>query len=315
MAAFIEIFVFLTLGLISAGCLTVGGAMAWGEARLSRRLSDLSGAEPQAAASGRPWAFGERLTFAGRDREEIQADLFAAGYYHPDALAVFGVLRLALALAAGLGMAVLLAVGGNWEGGMRFLAVAATGGTFIMAKPLLRSRARNRARRINAEMPFTLDILLMMLESGVSLDQCFRAFAQNEGAAAPTVRATVVALVDDLQRGMSYDAALARWSDRLGVTGARELASVFRQSLAHGSELGATVRQFSAEFSETRVANAREAIGGKSASMTIAMMIFLMPALFIILAGPAVSTLSKTMTQFRNGGAAEPAASSQPAKR
>jgi tight adherence protein C len=121
-----------------------------------------------------------------------------------------------------------------------------------------------------------------------------------EGRAAPIVRMAVAQLVDEIQRGMSYDAALARWADRLGVNGARELAGVLRQSLSQGTELAGTLREFAREFGERRVFAARESIGRKTTQMTIAMLVLLMPALMIVLAGPAVSTLGTTITKISN---------------
>src|SRR3546814_7213178 len=74
----------------------------------------------------------------------------------------------------------------------------------------------------------------MLLESGVSLDQCFRTLAGPEGSAAPCVRQTMKLLVDDLQHAIPYPAALQRWAASLGVDGARELSGLFRQRLIQG---------------------------------------------------------------------------------
>src|SRR3546814_13863988 len=80
-----------------------------------------------------------------------------------------------------------------------FRSVAAAGFAFVGAKLALRSLANRRMRRVNDELPFVLDLMTMLLESGVSLDQCFRTLAGPEGSADPCVRQTMKLLVDELQ--------------------------------------------------------------------------------------------------------------------
>src|SRR3546814_15936427 len=70
-------------------------------------------------------------------------------------------------------------------------------------------------------------------------------------------------LVDDLQHAIPYPAALQRWAASLGVDGARELSGLFRQSLFQGTELGPALKEFAADFSDKRVARARESIGDR----------------------------------------------------
>src|SRR3546814_18431136 len=76
-------------------------------------------------------------------------------------------------------------------------------------------------------------------------------------------------LVDDLQHAIPYPAALQRWAASLGVDGARELSGLFRQSLFQGTELGPALKEFEADFSEKRVARARETHRRKTATMAV----------------------------------------------
>jgi tight adherence protein C len=174
------------------------------------------------------------------------------------------------------------------DGIARFYPIGAAAAAFIGAKIALRSRIAARVRRIGKELPFALDVMLLMLESGVSLDQCLRHLAQWDAHAVPTIQRVMAVLVDDLHKGMAYEAALDRWADRMNVSGARELASLFRQTILHGTELAPALKAFVAEFSEKRIAKARDVVGKKTTQMTVVMIFFLMPALMIVIAGPAV---------------------------
>ncbi|MGK9233424.1 type II secretion system F family protein [Inquilinus limosus] len=265
-----------------------------GEVRLRRRLTGIADQSRIGEAGGavgwlRPF---ERILVGGaKDREEILQALRAAGYYDPRGLIIFAALRFAAAVTAIVATALALWLMGRWSGLARFYPLAAGGVIYIATKVVLRSLAARRQRRIGAELPFVLDVLLLMLESGVSLDQCFRALAQGDGGAMPHIHRSVRILVDDLQRGMSYDQALDRWAERLAVNGIREIASLFKQTLLYGTELGPALKDFVREFSDRRVSTARESIGRKTTQMTVVMIVFLMPALFIVLTAPAIVSI------------------------
>lgn len=288
----------LPLGLfaLSAGGVVVAAAglrLLRADARLSERIH---GAEPRRPGSPRiPLRLPRIVAVQGRDRDEVEQRLRKAGYFDPGAIEVFAWLRVSAAvLAALLGMAVCLVVNGNPFKPL-FPTFAAAGLAYIGAKYALQMQAAKRERVLTAEFPFLLDLMLMMLESGVSLDQCFRAIARDEQVTVPHHARLVAMLVDDLDRGQDYQLAFDRWAARVAVSGARELATVFRQSLFHGMELVPALREFVREFSQRRVARAREAIGAITVRMVILMLVFFMPALFIVLAGPPVAAIFDTL--------------------
>lgn len=283
----------------SFGCLLLGLRGTVSEVRLRRRLTGIAERSETPDVGGIAWLLPfERLLVGGaKDREEISQALRAAGYYDPSAVLAFAGLRFAATLLAMIGAGLGLWLTGRWGGMARLLPFAAGGIVYVGAKLLLRWRASVRQRRIAGELPFVLDLMLLMLESGVSLDQCFRSIAQMNNGAIPLVRQKVRLLVEDIQRGMPYDQAFDRWADRLGVNGARELAAMFKQTMLHGTELGLALREFVREFSDKRVSLVRESIGRKTTQMTVVMILLLMPALFIVLCSPAVVTIFRTLSK------------------
>ncbi|WP_419816571.1 type II secretion system F family protein [Glacieibacterium sp.] len=293
----ITVAIIASLGLIASGTMQLGGERALGsrlDSLQAKAALDLGG-----DGTGQQRGMLATILAGGSEgRAEIEHDLAAAGYVPAVTILAFGLIRLAATVGIGLALYVVMMLTRPPSLVNTLVPVAASALTFLTSKYILKASSARRSRKVSAELPFTLDIFVMMVESGASLDQCFRIFASSEGRAAPIVQAAVILLVEDIQRGMPYDLALARWSDRLGVTGARELAGVLRQSLNHGTELAATLREFSREFSERRIFVARESIGKKTTQMTVAMLVLLMPALMIVLAGPAVSTLGSTLTSL-----------------
>lgn len=235
------------------------------------------------------------LLARGKDLDEIEKGLRSAGYFQPRAVETFIWLRLGAASAAALlSLLVCWMVNGHpldpwWP------TLALFGLTWIAAKLVLRMRVAAREQVLTIEFPFLLDLMLMMLESGISLDQVFRGIARDERAAVPNHGRLVALLVEDIDRGMDYQVAFERWAARVNVSGARELAALFRQSMFQGMELVPALREFIREFSQRRVMRAKEAIGKITVRMVMLMLVFFMPALFIVLAGPPVAAIFDTL--------------------
>lgn len=299
MPALVDILVLGVLAAVSVSCVAVGVRSMGGEIRLLRRMDDLGPASAESKLiETAVRLFGGTLIGGEKGRAEIEDDLHVAGYYSPNGPMLFAWIRLGASLGAGLVVAMLVLAAGRWSGWGQYFPLMTMGVVFLAARRTLRWRASRRRRKVGQELPFFLDVLTMMLESGVSLDQAFRTFATTEGKAAPILKEAVQSLVSDIERGMPYEAALDRWGDRLGVSGARELASLFKRNLAQGAELSGALAQFAKEFTDRRVSSAREAVGRKAAQMSLVMMIFFMPALLVILAGPAVVNLVKNLMEI-----------------
>lgn len=278
----------IMLALAGLLCAFMGGRLWIADQRLAARIAP--------APAERKTVFAlPAFPAGGRDNPEIAAKLMLAGFQDKAALDWF--IGLRLAAVAAMAVAIMLASRLIWGGFLArpLLIVIGAGLVYIGAKPALHILAAGRARKIMAEFPFLLDLMLMMLESGISLDQCFRSIARDEAVAVPHHARLIALLVADLDRGMRYDLALDRWATRVAVSGAKELASLFRQALFQGVELAPALRAFVLEFTQRRVARAREAMGGITVRMVVLMILFFMPALFVVLGGPPVAAIFDTL--------------------
>ena len=291
MIGFLPLSLFV-LALLSLGVAGIGVRLLVADRRLRLRVADRILGLPE--QPGRGLAI-PGISIWGRDREEIEQKLQMAGFAGAEAAERFAWLRL---------VATLFAVTAAWtvtalEGGnlvMEVLAALICGGlVYVGAKLALVMLAGRRVREITAEFPFLLDLILMMLQSGISVDQCFRSIARDEGLAAPRHSEMIAMLVADVDRGMPYDSALDKWAARVAVSGARELAALFQQGLFQGIELTPALREFTVEFTQRRVSKAREAMGRITVRMVVLMIVFFMPALFIVLGGPPVAAIFDTL--------------------
>ena len=240
-------------------------------------------------------AFLERLgrrIEGARVNRELRALVLRAGFFQPSAVYIFVALRYCIAIAVGLGVLVARA-GMAGPSAVDFLLGLFFGYLFYRYVVIaLGVYADRRAATIRRELPPVLDIMLMALDAGVSIDQCMRYVASVVPGTAPVTGEVLRRHIADIDAGMPYDAALDRLGQRLGLDEGQDLAATIKQALFQGGELGTTLRRFSADLSDKRMATAREQVGRKAPQLTLVMIVFFMPVLLIVLAGPAVVTLT-----------------------
>lgn len=262
---------------------------------ISTRLTELF-------ASDRPHGTFTDLVLHGLERagrslegakvnQELKTLVLRAGFFQPSALYIFAALRYVIAFAVGFavviirmdfqGIALLDVLLGLLFGYLfyRYVLIA------------LKVYADRRANVIRRELPPVLDVMLMALDAGVSIDQCMRYVASVASRTAPVTSEVLRRHIADIDGGMPYDAALDRLGQRLGLDEGQDFASTIKQALFQGGELGSTLRRFSVDLSEKRMATAREQVGRKAPHLTLVMILFFMPVLLIVLAGPAVVEL------------------------
>jgi tight adherence protein C len=160
---------------------------------------------------------------------------------------------------------------------------------------LIKLRAESRHNGIRRELPPLVDLLLMVLNSGVSIDQCLRYVTVMLKPTAPLTAIVFDRYVTDIDNGVPYEAALERLGQRLGIDEGHDLTNLIKQALLHGGEIMTALERFGSELADQRVAAAREQIGRKAVLLTVIMLFFFMPVLLITLAGPAVSNITETL--------------------
>lgn len=284
----------------------VGEARSIGEHRRMRgRLADVSRADVvlDEEEEGRGFfeLVGRATTKSQRTLAEFEQIMRSIGRYDAGAPYWLAGLRLVSAIGLGLGaFGVAFFVTTMNNALLSGLAGFAFG--YLVPRYYLSSVARSRRQRIERELPFLIDMLLLLVRSGASIEQAFRHLTQEDADGLGTIKATLDRLVADIDQGKGYEVALQRWGARLAVDEGREFSALLIQSLAHGTELTTALKIFSDTLIERRMNSARMTIGNRMTQLTVVMMIFMMPPLLIVIAGPAVSRLIEGLTKVGGGG-------------
>ena len=297
---------YLSLGfamvLVLAGLFTIFASvqMTLQRRAISSRFHELMDEEN----TSRDWLgdLGQWLELIGRRvagsavHHDIRTHLVQAGYFSASAPYIFVALRIGFAICAGL--TVLFARPEiqlqlfSW--GPLAVAGAAILG-YRLTSVFLKMRAEKRIKQIRTELPHVLDIVQMLLGTGVSIDQCLRYVSPMIAHTAPATVSALNKYVSDVDSGLPYDAALDRLGERLGADDARDFVGIIKQVLLHGGELTSTLHRFSEDLVQKYLSMCRENVGRKALYLTMVMLVFFMPVLLIVLAGPAVSELTGTL--------------------
>jgi len=237
-------------------------------------------------------ALGQKIALRNKTTLEIRTLLAAAGFYKPSAVYSFLVIRIAITLTVFLCIIA-------WRGDLSLfsLLIASAFAILFYRYSLIAVKyvGERRAARIQRELPPVLDIVLMVLDSGVSIDQCLQYVARSAQKSAPTVAPILKQHVADVESGLPYDQALTRLGQRLAVPEGADFAALLNQAMFQGGELAPSLRRFSDELSDNRLARARSEGGRRATYLTMTMVTFFVPVLVVILVGPAFISVASTV--------------------
>lgn len=151
---------------------------------------------------------------------------------------------------------------------------------------MLRHLERARQLRIRRSIPDTLDLLLVCVEAGVSLDTALLRVGHEMMPVHPELAEELLVMNRRTNAGMRRDDALHGLFDRTGVEELRTLASSMIQSERWGTSIGRVLRVFSESLRRQRrqMAEKKAAVAGPK--MVIPMALFILPSLLAIIGGP-----------------------------
>lgn len=218
-----------------------------------------------------------------------------AGFFSSHAAYRFSLIRIGLAFAAPIATLFLApALDAQWQGA----AVSAAGLGYLAPKMVLSRIGKKRRILLLRETPVFLDLVLLLLRSGVSIEQSLRQIWQLGGSSIPEIHRTVGTLLTDLDQGRDYQDALDRWAARMVITPGTDIARMFQQSLTQGIELSEALAGYAGRMIEDRMVDARALAGRRVTQTTVVMLIFLLPPLLILVAAPGFTSVVQAIGKF-----------------
>lgn len=155
--------------------------------------------------------------------------------------------------------------------------------------------ATKRRRSIVAVFPDALDLLLICVEAGMSIESALQKVSQEVGSSSIELAEELSLLVAELsylpERRQAYE-GLAR---RVNYPGIKSVATAMVQAERYGTPLGGALRVMSKENRELRMSAAEKKAAALPAKLTVPMIVFFLPVLFVVIIGPAIIRVSDTL--------------------
>ncbi|SFR78834.1 tight adherence protein C [Stenotrophomonas maltophilia] len=233
----------------------------------------------------------EAALLAGEDR--LLLDL--AGWNTRRGTAIYLGLRLLLAV---LVLALTLAVSDATGLARIMVIVGALAAGLLLPKFVLAAWVKRRRRAVNNELPLLIDLLRLLQGVGFSMDQSLQTLGDKLRDALPVLGGEIQEANIAYTHGRTRAQSLRRLSDVYGDDDLSSLVQLILQVHAHGGAVQEPLRQFSIRLREQRRNALKEKVGKLSVKMTVVMMLTLLPALMLVLAGPALVALAKTLSNM-----------------
>jgi tight adherence protein C len=225
------------------------------------------------------------------EQPQLRKKLQRAGYRSPQAIFTFTFLRLALPLGLA-GFAALLLFGSSnvhMASAFKVMICSVTVLFGYMLPDILVSNAiSKRQAEIIKKFPDALDLTVICIEAGVSLEAAFTRVADEMAADAPALSEEFSITTAELAFLSDRRQALENFSERTGAAPIKSLVTALIQSEKYGTPLGAALRVVSQESRDTRMARAEEKAAALPAKLTVPMVTFFLPVLFMVLIGPTI---------------------------
>jgi tight adherence protein C len=193
----------------------------------------------------------------------------------------------------------------SWPPQMRFVACFGllTAG-FYAPNVYVKNVAGKRLASIMAVFPDALDLLLICVESGMSIEAAIQKVAAEVGRSSIELAEELSLLSAELsylpERRMAYE-GLAKRTNHPGI---KSVATAMTQAERYGTPLGNALRVMAKENRELRIAAAEKKAAQLPAKLTVPMIVFFLPVIFIVILGPAIITVSDVNKADKNAPAA-----------
>jgi tight adherence protein C len=159
---------------------------------------------------------------------------------------------------------------------------------------------KKRQAKIRRGLPDVLDLLIICIEAGLSLDQATSRTAEELKLAQPELCDELMVVVLEQRAGRPRSDTWKHMSDRTGVESVRNLTSMLVQSEQFGTSIAKTLRIHSDTLRTQRVQQVEEAAAKTTIKLIFPLVFFIFPALFVVVLGPAAIMMFDAFTTTFN---------------
>lgn len=166
---------------------------------------------------------------------------------------------------------------------------------FYVPDMFVNNMIQRRQQSIMQAFPDALDLMLICVESGMSIEIAFSRVSTEIGSQSPELAEELALTTAELSYLPDRRQAFDNLAKRCGHDGVKQVATALNQAEKYGTPLGQALRVTATENREMRMQEAERRAASLPAKLTVPMIIFFLPCLFIVIMGPAILTINKMM--------------------
>ena len=228
------------------------------------------------------------------DSEAASKTLMMAGYRGQGPVFVFMAARLGLPFVVALGLGVYVYVFNGFELDNFSRLLATLGGFFVgfyLPNLYVNNAVGKRQQKIQQAWPDALDLLLICVESGMSIEAAFQKVGEEVGANCAELAEELGLTTAELSYLQERKQAYINLAERTGLDSVKGVATALVQSEKYGTPLGQSLRVMANESRDMRMQEAEKKAAALPPKLTVPMIGFFLPVLFAVIMGPAAMSV------------------------
>jgi tight adherence protein C len=180
----------------------------------------------------------------------------------------------------------------EWGAFRRYVTLAGVVGTSYKSPDIwLKNRVTKRSKAIQKGLPDALDLLVICAEAGLTVDSAFGRVSRELGKAYPELGDEFGLTAIELGFLNERRQAFENLATRIDLEAVRGVVTTMIQTEKYGTPLASALRVLSAEFRHQRMMRAEEKAARLPAIMTVPLILFILPTLFVVILGPAACSI------------------------
>ncbi len=240
--------------------------------------------------------------FAGdpkEDNSQLRLSLIQAGYRHPNATTIFFGVRILLAVLLPLVYLLANVMGGVLTKGNLLVCFMIAGAGFYSVPYGLKLIINRRQDRLDKALPDVLDLLIVCMEAGLSLQGTINRVSDEVMSISKDLYKELQLTNAEMRTGINRDMALRNLGERTGVQNVKALVGLMIQSDKMGASIVQSLRTHADFLRVQRAQRAEEKAAKLPVKILFPMLLFIFPAIFVVVIGPAIIQMSHN--SFFNG--------------
>ncbi|MGH7002718.1 MAG: type II secretion system F family protein [Alphaproteobacteria bacterium] len=246
-------------------------------------------------------AVGKKSQTKQKDGVSLRTFLARAGIRHKDAAEYFMLAQVVFPFIFG-GLAALYVMTTPRLSLSPTMALLVCGGAaalgYLAPKLFIKNKITKRKLALRRQLPDALDLLVVCAEAGLALNAALDRVVREMGRSSSQIADELGLLLIELNFLDERRKAFANLCDRTDMDECRSIANTLQQAEKYGTPLAQAMRVLAADFRQERLTKAEEKAARLPAILTVPMIIFILPTLFIVIIGPAILKTIDSLSQM-----------------